>query len=62
LNAPALIGSEALELPFHRYRRRADDRAKFPLLTLGESHAAFPADEEEIAPLEEGVGGIACLL
>jgi hypothetical protein len=24
-----------------------------PLLTLGKGHAAFPADEEEIAPLEE---------
>lgn len=44
---PALIGGEALELPFHRYRRRVDDRAKFPLLILGESHAPFPADEEE---------------
>jgi hypothetical protein len=38
------------------YRHKADDRAKFLLLTLGESHAPFPADEEEIAPLEELAG------
>jgi len=36
-----------------RIGRGADDRAQFPLLTLGKSLAAFPADEEEIAPLEE---------
>jgi len=27
--------------------------ATFPFLTLGKSQAAFPADEEEMAPLEE---------
>jgi hypothetical protein len=34
---------------------RADDHAKFPLPTLVESHTAFPAAEEEIAPLEDNL-------
>src|SRR5205807_3837037 len=35
----------------HFWRSAGDSH--FPLLTLGKSQAAFPADEEEIAPLEE---------